>query len=150
MMYYGRLSFPRNSHRGIFEGASISLRIFTVLVSLMLIAGCASAPTISPFEPRSINEISFRDRSQSKYDDEVRVTVAVPTADENKALFSAKLSLREIQPIWVKVENHSDRTYYLISAATDPNYYSPNETAYAVHGGLSRSEQKKWQTISDR
>jgi hypothetical protein len=121
----------------------ISLKIFTVLVSLTVLAGCAATLATSPFEPRSINEISFRDRSQSKYDDEVRVTVAVPSADENKALFGAKLFLREIQPIWLKVENHSDRTYYLISAATDPNYFSPNETAYAVHGGLSRSDQKK-------
>jgi hypothetical protein len=73
----------------------------------------------------------------------VRVTVAVPTAEENKALFSANLALKEIQPIWVKVENHSDRTYYFISSATDPNYFSPNETSFAVHGGLSRSDQKE-------
>ena len=105
---------------------------------ISLIIGCATAQVSSSFSPRSINEVKFRDRSQSKYDDEVRVTVAVPSAEENQALLSANLALKEIQPVWVKVENHSDRTYYLISAATDPNYFSPNETAFAVHGGLSR------------
>jgi hypothetical protein len=105
--------------------------------------GCATTVASTPFEPTSINEVRFRDRSLSKHDDEVRVTVAVPSAEENQALFSANLALKEIQPVWVKVENHSDQTYYLISAATDPNYFSPNETAFAVHGGLSRSDQKK-------
>jgi hypothetical protein len=44
------------------------------------------------------------------------------------------------------VENHSDRTYYLISAATDPNYFSPNEAAFAVHGGLSPPEKTKMES----
>ena len=90
--------------------------LLTAVVLMGLISGCASAPLTTSFDPQSINEVRFRDRSQSKYDDEVRVTIAVPTAEEIKALFSAYLTFREIQPVWVKVENHSDRTYYLISA----------------------------------
>jgi hypothetical protein len=120
-----------------------TLWLLGTIMLINLVIGCATAPVSSSFDPRSINEVGFRDRSLSKHDDEVRVTVAVPTTEENKALFSAHLATKEIQPIWVKVENHSERTYYLISAATDPNYFSPNETAYAVHGGLSRSDQKK-------
>ena len=120
-----------------------TLWLLVAMTLMSLIIGCATAKVSSSFSPRSINEVRFRDRSQSKYDDEVRVTVAVPSAEENKALFSANLAMKEIQPIWVKVENHSDRTYYLISAATDPNYFSPNETSFAVHGGLSRSDQKE-------
>jgi hypothetical protein len=107
-----------------------------------MFTGCASSGTPTSFEPSSVNEVRFRDRAQSKHDDEVRVTVAVPTAEEIKALFSANLALKEIQPIWVKVENHSDRTYYLISAAVDANYFSPNETSYAVHGRLGQSDRK--------
>ena len=135
--------FTQNKYYSRFVSAKIALwLILSFLISLTLI-GCATSVTSTPFEPTSINEVRFRDRSLSKHDDEVRVTVAVPTATENQALFSANLALKEIQPIWVEVENHSDRTYYLISAATDPNYFSPNETAFAVHGGLSRSDQKK-------
>ena len=92
--------FPRNSPRRIFDGVSILRRIFTVLACLMVLAGCATTQTTLSFEPRSINEVRFRDRSQSKYDDEVRVTVAVPTADENKAVYaqlSGKKSHSHIQ-----------------------------------------------------
>ena len=126
-----------------FAPAEIALWLILSPQIMLTLIGCATSSTSTSFDPASINEVRFRDRSLSKHDDEVRVTVAVPTATENQALFSANLALKEIQPIWVEVENHSDRTYYLISAATDPNYFSPNETAFAVHGGLSRSDQKK-------
>jgi hypothetical protein len=135
--------FTQNIFSSRFVPARIALWIILSPVIMLNLIGCATTVASTPFEPTSINEVRFRDRSLSKHDDEVLVTVAVPTATENQALFSANLALKEIQPIWVEVENHSDRTYYLISAATDPNYFSPNETAFAVHGGLSRSDQKK-------
>jgi hypothetical protein len=71
----------------------------------------------------------------------VRVSAAVPTAAEARALFDVDLIRREIQPIWVKVENHSDHTYYLMPTSTDPNHYSPMEVAYAHSGGISRSQR---------
>jgi hypothetical protein len=105
-------------------------------------AGCATTRTKSPFEPKSINEVRFRDRAQSEYDQDVRVTAAVPSAEETEAIFGTNLAGVEIQPIWVKIENHSDKTYYLVSAAADPNYFSPNEASHAVHGGLSKTARK--------
>ncbi|MFZ1954723.1 MAG: LssY C-terminal domain-containing protein [Desulfobacterales bacterium] len=113
-----------------------------ILFALAL-AGCATTRTTSPFEPKSINEVRFRDRAQSKNDPDVRVTTSVPSAEETEAIFGANLAGKEIQPIWVKVENHSDRTYYLVSAAVDPNYFSPNEASNAVGGGLGKSAQKE-------
>ena len=124
--------------------------LLTAVVLMGLISGCASAPLTTSFDPQSINEVRFRDRSQSKYDDELRVFVAVPTAEESKALFSAYLDIREIQPVWVKVENHSDRTYYLLSIAVDPNYYSPLETAYAVYSGLDPSARTEMENYYRR
>jgi len=135
--------FFRKASCGQFIRRLNMLWLLVSMTLMSLIIGCATAQVSSSFSPRSINEVRFRDRAQSKYDDEVRVTVAVPSTEENKALFSANLALKEIQPVWVKVENHSDRTYYLISAAIDPNYFSPNETSFTVHGGLSRSDQKE-------
>ena len=140
-MHYFQLT--QNIFCNRFVRAHNTLCIILTLLIVLTLFGCATSATSTSFKPTSINEIRFRDRSQSKHDDDVRVTVAVPSAEENKALFSANLALKEIQPIWVKVENHSDQTYYLISAATDPNYFSPNETAFAVHGGLSRPEKTK-------
>ena len=99
-------------------------------------AGCATQQGTTSLDVSSINEVGFRDRALSKADDDVRVTVAVPTANEVRELFGADLVAREIQPVWVKVENHGDKTLYLVSTATDPNHFSPLEVVYAVRGGL--------------
>ena len=125
------------------DGTSNPLWTIPFFLFLVLFAGCATTHTTSPFSPKSINEIRFRDRSQSKYDEDVRVTTAVPAADETEAIFGADLAGKEIQPVWVKVENHGDTVFHLVSAAVDPNYFSPNETSYAVHGGLDEAERKK-------
>jgi hypothetical protein len=105
------------------------------LLLVIILGGCAVLQTPSSFKPNSINEVRFRDRAQSKSDLDVRVSVAVPTAEESQQLFQDDLIKNEIQPVWVKIENHSDQTFYLISAATDSNYFSPLETAYAVGSG---------------
>jgi len=118
-------------------------RIFAVLLAVLLLAGCGVFRTPSSFHPHSINEVRFRDRLQSKFDQEVRVSVAVPTAEEVELLFQSDLIGKGIQPVWVKVENHSEYTYYLISTATDPNHFSPLETAYAVGGGFFESYRQQ-------
>jgi hypothetical protein len=124
--------------------AGITNALCAVLTLLLLfgLIGCGTPRSSSPFSPKSINEVRFRDRSQSKYDKDVRVTTAVPTAQEAEAIFGVNLAGREIQPIWIRVENHTDRTFYLVSAAVDPNYFSPIEAAYAVHGGFSQRKQE--------
>lgn len=129
---------PRESNLG-----SHPVRVLAICLFSALFANCATHYASSPFSPKSINDVRFRDRAQSKYDNDVRVTTAVPTAGETEEVFGANLIGREIQPVWLKVENHSDRTYYLLSVVVDPNHYSPNEASYAVHGGLGKAEQKE-------
>ena len=108
-----------------------------LLLAAALLAGCATTRTYADLQPKSINEVRFRDRWMSDHDDDVRVTAAVPSAEETAALFGRDLVAKEIQPIWIKVENHSSRSYYLVAAASDPNYYSPMEAAFTVRSGLS-------------
>ena len=141
-MKHSKITLKSTRYRQLIDKFNMLLLLGASMLT-SLISGCATGQVSTSFDPRPINEVGFRDRSQSEYDDEVRVTVAVPTADENKELFSANLYLNEIQPVWVKVENHSDRTYYLLSIPFDPNYFSPLETAYSVHGGLDQSARRE-------
>jgi hypothetical protein len=107
-----------------------------ILFFVALLTSCATFQTGGSYQPESVNAVPFRERTVSKADEDVRVTVAVPTAEETQSLFDVDLIKKEIQPVWVKVENHSEKTFYLLSAATDPSYFSPLEVVYAVRGGL--------------
>jgi hypothetical protein len=96
------------------------------------------------FKPQSIFEVPFRDRLHSKFDEDVRVTVAVLSAKESRQVFGVNLAGKGIQPVWVKVENHDDTTpYLLLSSGLDPDYFSPLESAYAFHSKFTPSTNKK-------
>lgn len=127
-------------------GLSGIMRRVVPLLCVLLFVGCSAFKDRSAFNPNLLNEVRFRDRVQSHSDKEVRVSVAVPTAEEARTLFKADLASKGIQPVWVKVENHSDRTYFLVSAATDPNYFSPLEVTYAMTGSISGSY---WAEMAD-
>jgi len=135
-----RAKYTLHVQSGHIKGITKTLRLILPFVIVIALTGCATLTT-TPFNPTSINEVKFRDRLQSKYDKDVRVTTAVPTAEEAKAIFVKNLAHKDIQPVWVKVENHSDKIFYLVSIAVDPNYFSPLEVSTTVHGGHSETVQ---------
>jgi len=94
-------------------------------------------------KPRPIFDVPFQERSQSKIDGEVKVTVAVLTAEESRQLFGVNLDGQDIQPVWVRVQNADTIPYWLLSTGLDPDYFSPLESAYAFHGILSSSLNNK-------
>lgn len=136
-----RRIFTRKSCSARTGRVSRAVNLTLILLTAVLLCSCAAILPPSPYSPRSINEVRFRDRAQSQADSEIRVSVAVPTAEEAKSLFQTDLLRKEIQPVWVKVDNHSSKTYYLFSTATDPNYFSPLEAAYSARGGLFASSK---------
>ena len=118
--------------------SSASMPLSTILIiSAFIFTGCAET-----YHPGSIHDVGFRERAQSKSDEDVRVTVAVLTEEESKELFGVDLASKGIQPVWVKVENHGNRFYVLMWPGMDPNYFSPLEAAYAFHPGRSKSARE--------
>ena len=107
--------------------------IFTIAV-----CGCAAYQKPLPFY-----DVPFRERSLSKIDDEVKVTVAVLSAEESRQLFGVDLDGQDIQPVWVRVQNADTIPYWLLSTGLDPDYFSPLESAYAFHGVFSSSLNDK-------
>jgi hypothetical protein len=93
--------------------------------------------------PRPIHDVSFQERSQSKVNGDVRVTVAVLSAEESRQLFGVNLAGQDIQPVWVRVQNADTIAYWLMSAGLDPDYFSPLEAAYAFHGTIGSSVNEK-------
>ena len=114
------------------------LLLQVAFLSIMVVYGC----TIYQ-KPRPSFDVPFRERSQSKVDGDVRVTVAVLSAEESRQLFGVNLAGKDIQPVWIRVQNADTVAYWLMSAGLDPDYFSPLEAAYAFHGTIGSSVNKK-------
>ena len=119
-------------------------RLSTVLLLgvILIASGCATVQEPASLGRDVINDVRFLERAVSQVDPEVRVSVAVPSAEEVRALLGADLYASEIQPVWLRVENDGDRTWHLISTAMDPNHFSSLEAAYRVTSSFSASRRE--------
>ncbi len=126
-----RMNGDRTRHRFL-------LLLQVSIISTIAIFGCTVYQ-----KPRPIFDVPFQERSQSKVDGEVKVTVAVLSAEESRQLFGVNLAGQGIQPVWVRVQNADSIPYWLLSAGIDPDYFSPLESAYAFHGTFSSSLNEK-------
>ena len=99
-------------------------------IFILFVSGCAT------FNPRLEEEGAFRERAQTKVEGNVRVTAAVPSAEESKRLFGVDIYKRGVQPIWLEIENKDEEPVYFLPIGLDPNYFSPIEAAYVNHFGF--------------
>ena len=107
-----------------------------VLVSLAFI-GCAQ------FQHKLPERLPFMERAQTKTEGDVRVTVAVPGAEESEQIFGFPLAGRGIQPVWLEVENNGDTGFFLFHIAMDPDIYSSGEVAWKFQSSLYTKNSKK-------
>ena len=126
----------------------VQWRRAALLVALSVAAAAASG--CASFKITPLDELGFQQRLESEADEDVRVTVGVLSADESKAAFGVPLASKGIQPVWVEVENRSDAPYWLWMVATDPEYYSPIESAYYFKGKFSSGDRRRLYAHFDR
>ena len=114
------------------------LRALSLTLLSILLLCCASRP----FEHYTIDSVPFTDRALSREADNVRVSVAVPGAEETERLFGVALYERGIQPVWIEIANANPVQLRYAPVGTDPDYYSPLEVAYALRSGFSTSARR--------
>jgi len=87
--------------------------------------------------------IPFKERAQSQYRKGLKVTVAVPSRDEAKRAFGVHLESKNIQPVWIRIENNSEAPVVLMLHGVDPAYYEAREAAYDFHKRVRFSRNRK-------
>ncbi len=112
--------------------------ILAILIAVTVFGfGCAQ------FQHKPPEVLPFMDRSQTKTDGEVRVTVAVPSAEESGQIFGFPLAGKNIQPVWLEIENNSNTAFFLYHIAMDPDIYSSGEVAWKFQSSLySKGSQR--------
>ncbi|WP_116364553.1 LssY C-terminal domain-containing protein [Parahaliea mediterranea] len=77
------------------------------------------------------------DRLHRQQQGNLVLTSAVASAAEAEAVFGADLYQRNIQPVWLQVENRGSRTLILTPYGLDPAYFSPRESAQRLRGNAA-------------
>jgi hypothetical protein len=106
-------------------------RLFVVVVSIgcvWFVGACATFTT-----PAAVDEALIHERALTKEANGIRVSIALVGDKEARQIFGIKLSQKEIQALWLAIENHTDRPLLLLPTAIDPQYYAPLEVAFAYH-----------------
>jgi len=66
----------------------------------------------------------------------VRVSSAVPSAEETDDIFGFRLYRRNVQPVWLRIENLSDERLLLMPSGIDQAYFTPLETAFRLRRNI--------------
>jgi hypothetical protein len=90
-----------------------------------------------------MEEVGFMERAQTQQEGNVTVTAAVLSADEAKAAFDLKLYKKDIQPVWIEIENRDDEPLWFLPFGIDPDYFPPLEVAYMHHSWHGKKAKKK-------
>jgi hypothetical protein len=99
--------------------------------------GCAQ------FQHKLPETLPFMERVQTKTEGQVQVTVAVPSAEESKQIFGFPLAGKNIQPVWLEIENNSETAFFLYHIAMDPDIYSSGEVAWKFQSSTYSKEAQK-------
>ncbi len=122
-------------------GAAASRTRLTVL-SVALVVACACA-TRGAYEPATVAEVGFLERAQSETQEDITVTVAVPSPDEARELFGFKADRKGVQAVWIEVVNGSDEDHWFMPHALDTDYFSPLEVAWMGRSKYTRDAREQ-------
>ncbi len=101
-----------------------------VALCLLAIAGCASVEKTTPETAET-----YLDRAQTQTKGPIRVTAAVPSAKEIQQFFGSPLYKRNVQPVWLEIENKGSVSVIFLPVGLDPVYYTPIEAAHVSKQG---------------
>lgn len=82
-------------------------------------------------------ERTFLQRAQSRCENQVSATVAVPSDRESERIFGVRLARHRLQAVWLEVANGGAEPLWLDRVQLDPAYYTPLEAAHLVHFKMS-------------
>lgn len=119
------------------------MRKIVLLLILCLTFSCSS------FNPAPLGKIDFKDRVVTLSDDMLSIDVAALSGKESKKLVGLDVENKNIQPVWIKINNKSNEPFWYLPIKTDRNYYSPAEVAYMNRFFFSDSKNRKLRQILD-
>ncbi len=119
---------------------STSRSFFPALVvwACLGLPGCATTYAPEPLDtPEELREF------HTKTVGEVTVQVSIMTDGEARTHFGADFGEHGLQALWMSVRNASDRRLWFIRNMLDPDFYSAEEAALMVQGGVPHDDRER-------
>jgi hypothetical protein len=110
--------------------------LFLLSAFIFSIQGCATT------KPPPVDPLAYKNRMKTSVNEDVTVTVAVPTIAEAQAIYGVELAAKHIQPVWLEVKNESSETVWFLPSGLDPEYYSPSEAAFAFYSDKEEANRQ--------
>ena len=101
-----------------------SIQILFLTCFFLLLFGCSVSPTL---QNKSLDYLA---RTETQSDGNVRVSAVVLSPEETKTSFDFPLADKNVQPIWIEIENKEDIELNLMLLSLDSDYFSPSEVAW--------------------
>ena len=122
------------------RGSSLKARwpaLLTLYVFLALVTACAS------FQPQPLDVEAIRDTIQTDTRHDVTVSTTILPDHQAEQLYGVDLSDVGLQAIWLRIENRSDHSHWLLVSRLDPNYFAPDEAAVLFHASLGSEDEAR-------
>jgi hypothetical protein len=114
-----------------------SLVVGVAICLALLVNACATFK-----KPATVNEAPIQGRVQTKEANGIRVSTALVGDEEARQIFGIDLSQKDIQALWLAIENNADQPILLLPTAIDPEYFAPLEVAFAYHKSFAGASNK--------
>jgi len=115
------------------------LGLSCIAILSLAVAGCAA--TWQP--PAQVGDSVLRGRASTANKQSVRLSAAVLSAEESRRMLGVDVNPKQVQTVWVEVQNATADTLWLLSSGTDPDYFAPLEVAWSMHRELSGDTNKR-------
>ncbi|MFC1579036.1 LssY C-terminal domain-containing protein [Pseudomonadota bacterium] len=124
-----------DKHR--YHRAHFRVRDWLVAGLSLLLVACAS------FEPKPLQNWPDYSRIQAKTERGATVSAGILSDAEAEAVYGVDLSAVGLQAIWLRVDNRSEHSRWLMVSALDPNYFAPDEAAVLFYPILTGGDETR-------
>ncbi|MEP4485120.1 MAG: LssY C-terminal domain-containing protein [Halioglobus sp.] len=111
--------------------------LYLAVLCLACVSGCAT------YAPEPLSPCAGDCNVYTKEQHDLTVSVRILADLEAEHLYGVDLSSVGLQAIWVKIDNRSDHSHWLLVSALDPNYFAPHEAAALFDFWLSEEDEAR-------
>jgi hypothetical protein len=93
------------------------------------------------YAPQPLELSTDERKSYSATRHEMTVSTSILSDAQAEGLYGVDLASAGLQAIWLRIDNRSDHSHWLMVSALDPNYFAPDEAAALFDIGLSEDDE---------